>query len=516
LAIGGAGDVNGDGYDDVIVGANEAMNRRGQAYLYFGGPSMDNITDITFTGAAQWDCYGNSVASAGDVNNDGFGDIMVGSSDSFNYMGQAYLYYGGPAMDNIADVTFIGAGLRDYFGYSVSGAGDLNRDGYDDVIVGAPDNDENGSSAGRAYIYFGGQPMDNIADIELAGAGYMDELGVSVSTAGDVDRDGYDDVIVGSLHSDVTRNETGRAYIFFGGQPMDNSSDIIVTGSGRSVRLGCSVANAGDQDNDGYGDLIIGAWGAAYIYHRTYGIPHPTLSIGSHLVWNVSGPCNGTKSISDFSQVLNDYLHKAWNITSDGFGNDLVDIPIIINASGRGNMSLSKLKIIYTYNASIPDFSGILKSYITTHKTEKDAGGNLTIPFILKSSTPGKLKLSDLNITYDAAPRLVKSIPSVEMDEDTMNTNILDLYDYFQDDRDPDSMLEYMIESATNSSQIDVTIFQGRYLSADALTGEANDNWTGVVNLKVRCRDTHKSSTISNSFDLIIKNVNDQIGRAHV
>ena len=97
--------------------------------------------------------------------------------------GRAYIYFGGSMMDNIADVTLTGAAAGDYFGYSVSTAGDVNGDGYCDVIVGACYNDAGGSNAGRAYIYFGGSSMNNIADVILTGAAADDYFGFSVSTS---------------------------------------------------------------------------------------------------------------------------------------------------------------------------------------------------------------------------------------------------------------------------------------------------------------------------------------------
>jgi hypothetical protein len=280
-SVASAGDVNGDGYNDVIVGAylNDAGgSSAGRAYIYFGGPSMDNIADVTFTGVAVGDNFGLSVASAGDVNGDGYADVIVGApgNDAGGVdAGRAYIYFGGVHMDNIADVTLTGEAAGDYFGYSVSSAGDVNGDGYSDVIVGAYQNDAAGTDAGRAYIYFGGPGMDNITDVTLTGAVAGDHFGSSVASAGDVNGDGYGDVIVGANLNDGGETDAGRAYIYFGGVPMDNVADVTLTGQGAGDFFGSSVASAGDVNGDGYSDVIVGALGndaggtdagRAYIY----------------------------------------------------------------------------------------------------------------------------------------------------------------------------------------------------------------------------------------------------------
>ena len=119
-------------------------------------------------------------------------------------------------MNNIADVILTGAAAGDHFGFSVSTAGDVNGDGYSDVIVGAHHNDAGGTYAGRAYIYFGGASMDNTADVILTGAAAGDYFGCSVSTAGDVNGDGYSDVIVGAHYNDAGGSRCRQSiYIFW-------------------------------------------------------------------------------------------------------------------------------------------------------------------------------------------------------------------------------------------------------------------------------------------------------------
>jgi len=262
------GDVNNDGYDDVIAGAwgNDAGgSNAGRMYIYLGGSTMDNSADIIFTGAAANDELGDPAAFAGDLNGDGYDDVIVASpynDAGGNDAGRACILFGGDPMDNVADLIITGSTGDELGAWSANYAGDVNNDGYDDVVVSACY-----KGAGFAYIYLGGGSMDNVADIVLCGELDGDRFGYSCFYAGDVNNDGYDDVIVGAPKSDAGGADSGRAYIYFGGSAMDSTSDVTMTGAGAGHRFGY-VAPAGDVNNDGHDDVVIGARGAdkAYIY----------------------------------------------------------------------------------------------------------------------------------------------------------------------------------------------------------------------------------------------------------
>ncbi len=264
-AVAGAGDLNGDGCADIIVGAefHDALGAPGgRAYVYFGGAEMDAVADLTLAAEAGGDAFGYSVGCAGDVNGDGYVDVIVGAFTNGaggTDAGRAYVFYGGASPDAVADLTLTGVAGGDYFGQAVGTAGDVNDDGYADVVVGAYGNDAGGSNAGRAYVYFGGAVPNATADLTLTGAAAEDYFGVSAGTAGDVNGDGYADVVVGAYLNDAGGNNAGRAYIYFGGAAPDVTADRILTGAAAGDNFGISVGTAGDVDDDGYDDVIVGA-----------------------------------------------------------------------------------------------------------------------------------------------------------------------------------------------------------------------------------------------------------------
>ena len=182
-SVSSAGDMNGDGYSDVFIGASGYSTNTGRAYIYFGGASMNNIADVTMTGEASINDFGLSVSSAGDLNGDGYSDVIIGADGYSSYTGRAYVYYGGVSINNVADVIMTGEANDNYYGSSVSSAGDVNGDGYSDLVVGAWGYTSNG---GRSYIYFGGASMNNTADVTMTGETIINYFGISVSSAGDI------------------------------------------------------------------------------------------------------------------------------------------------------------------------------------------------------------------------------------------------------------------------------------------------------------------------------------------
>ena len=289
VSVSGAGDVNGDGYADVIVGAffyDAGQADEGAAFVFLG--SAAGVADgNASTAHAQLESnqagafLGISVSGAGDVNGDGFADVIVGA---YNYdagesnEGAAFVFLGsatGIANGNpsTAHAQLESNQIAAFLGFSVSGAGDVNGDGYADVIVGAYLYDAGEFDEGAAFVFLGsatgiadGNPSTAHAQLE-SNQGFA-FLGNAVSGAGDVNGDGYADVIVGAYFYDAGQADEGAAFVFLGsatgvadGNP--STAHAQLESDQADAGLGRSVSGAGDVNGDGYADVIVGAAGVA-------------------------------------------------------------------------------------------------------------------------------------------------------------------------------------------------------------------------------------------------------------
>ncbi len=303
FSVSGAGDVNGDGLHDVIVGTFQwpAYAVIGQSYVVFGKADGTPVHlsvvgggagGFIIRGADHDDRAGSSVSGAGDVNGDGLDDVIVGAKDADpagnGSAGESYVVFGkadGDAVDlsGIGETgggfIIIGTDPDDNSGISVSGAGDVNGDGLDDVLVGAPGADPAGlAGAGETYVVFGkADGIDvNLSAVAAGTGGFVingidlaDYSGRSVCGAGDVNGDGLADVIVGAFFADPAGSSlAGESYVVFGkadGTAVNlstvagGSGGFIINGIDPGDYSGWSVSGAGDVNSDGLDDVIVGA-----------------------------------------------------------------------------------------------------------------------------------------------------------------------------------------------------------------------------------------------------------------
>lgn len=254
-----AKDFNGDGYADVAVGAPEYQSR-GAVFVYFGSSGgLDTVPDGVIGQSGGGDNFGGYIAPAGDFNADGYADLIVGAYQ-YQPSGRAYIFFGGPgnSMDRNADVILEGRSPNEGFGKSVSSAGDLNGDGFSDVVVGAFFNSGNGSQAGRAYIYFGGVlGTPDLPDGVLSGKMAGENFGYRVSSAGDLDGDGFSDLAITSGDYLEVLQMPCFAQIFQGTRDSVKESPALRL-EGKSAD-GCAVLAVDGQDinRDGFADLIV-------------------------------------------------------------------------------------------------------------------------------------------------------------------------------------------------------------------------------------------------------------------
>jgi hypothetical protein len=286
LSVSGAGDVNGDGFSDVIVGAqlyDNGQTNEGAAFVYHGSASGINTTAAIILERNQASAsFGNSVAGTGDVNGDGYSDVIVGANvydNGESDEGAAFIYHGSVTGISIAPAAMLESNQADaWLGYSVAGAGDVNGDGYSDVIVGAPFYNNGQTFEGTAFIYHGSVTGISIAPAAMLESNQDDgRLGNSVAGAGDINGDGYSDVIVGAFWFDNGQEDEGAAFIYHGSATgVSTTASTMVESNQTNSQFGTSVAGAGDVNGDGYSDVVAGAYlydngqadeGAAFIYH---------------------------------------------------------------------------------------------------------------------------------------------------------------------------------------------------------------------------------------------------------
>ncbi len=398
-AVSSAGDVNGDGFDDVVIGSTKSG--AGESYVVFGRAggvnaifdlsSFDGSNGFVIRGINAGDFAGGAVSSAGDVNGDGVGDLLIGAQfadpNGNVFAGEAYVLFGTtggfPSVFNLSDLLpanggdgtggFVINGIDpvDLTGNSVSSAGDVNGDGFDDLMIAARGAGPNGQSdAGRTYIVFGKSggftatmdlssllPTnggDGTDGFIIDGIGLYDKSGSSISSIGDFNGDGFDDLLIGAPYADINRLDSGTGYVLFGtagGFPSfvelsdlfpisggDGTAGLVLPGFNVDDRVGASVSSAGDINGDGLDDLIIapprGDPGGRANAGQAYVVFGNTAGLGSTFDLSSLLQSNGGDGSNGF--VINGidpndnigFVSLAGDINGDGFDDIAIGTPL--------------------------------------------------------------------------------------------------------------------------------------------------------------------------------------------
>jgi len=309
-SVANAGDVNGDGVTDLVIGAPGAYSDTGTCYVVFGQHSgfssslelsdLDSSNGFRIDGTATYSFSGNSVTGAGDINGDGVADFVIGAFGTDAFTGATYVVFGQSSgfasslelsdLDGSNGFRIDGVAMNDQSAHSVASAGDVNGDGVADLVIGAK---VANSSTGAAYVVFGEHSgfssslelsdLDGSNGFRIDGVTPGDGTGFSVASAGDVNGDGFADIIVGADRATTNGAYSGASYVVFGKEggfastielsALDGSNGFKIDGAAAGDYSGFSVAGAGDTNGDGFADVTVGAFrandnaGASYVIY---------------------------------------------------------------------------------------------------------------------------------------------------------------------------------------------------------------------------------------------------------
>ena len=406
-SVASAGDVNGDGFDDIIIGAPLAevgvAANAGSSYVIYGsatfGSGIFDLTGLTGTdgftivGIDAGDKAGTSVGGGGDFNGDGIEDFLIGAPAANGGEGESYVIFGNAsgfaASVNPSTITgtsgalpgvILAGGTGSSGGTSIAFIGDINGDGRDDVIFGGPDATANGQgSAGSSYIVFGSNSfsgasilpgsLDGTNGFRIDGISLFDDTGFSVASAGDVNGDGIADMIIGAPGG----NDPGNAYVVFGkstayGGVLDLTTltaadGFAITGLVNGDLFGEAVASAGDVNGDGFDDIIVGAREATAATLTASGESYVIFgkATGFGTSFDVT-TLDGTNGFRIQGAATQDRSGKSVASAGDINGDGLDDLVIGANRAGGGGVSGASYVLLGQLSDVAVNLTGTLAS----------------------------------------------------------------------------------------------------------------------------------------------------------
>jgi Secretion system C-terminal sorting domain/FG-GAP-like repeat/FG-GAP repeat len=388
IGVKGVGDINGDGYDDFMVSVGYHSIQ-----LYLGSPNFNLTPSVVFhyPGKEAPNSLGN-MAGIGDVNGDGYNDFLLGGNydNGAGGKGKVFLYYGGKHIDTIPVMEFSEPWIEDGFGSTLQGIGDINKDGYDDFIISSPYNWSDGK--GRVYLFYGGDTISfarskTFVDPLTIGTLNDSFFGQGVANIGDINRDGYDDIAISAGYHASEMSE--KVYIYYGRNPMDTIPDTVLTSNNLYYGYGETIQNAGDLNKDGINDFCIGSAGWIFIYNGINRFNNPLVLQGITLC--TGGDINHD-GYNDFIIGNSEYINSDSVMVGGAFvylGGDKIDTVYKYKLEGEnkwdefsktmttGDINGDGYSELFVLAPSYPDYNNPLgKVYIYSFKKPTDVKEN--------------------------------------------------------------------------------------------------------------------------------------------